>query len=496
MLAAPDSRANRWAAALMIAAAAAWLLIMVVGIRDHTPIAGDDAFISLQYARNLARGEGLVFNRGERVWGFTSPLQTLLLGGIASAGADPLHAAFTTGMLWAAVAACLLFRLSAEVLPTPLALCAGLACLLDPSLHGKYPMESSLLAAVQLGFLLAAIRQRALLANLLGALACLARPDSLLLVLPILLLGRETRRLRNLALFAAIGLLWEGFAFVYYGDLLPNSLHAKRGLAHSGWYFAEAIVSATNSAWAVDLPAAAVVAMRVGLVLLSAATLLNPRVRQRPALAYALFLYPWLLLGAYAWIGSPPEHRWEYHSARFLLHAGAAIGLLSVLDAAAARWRVRPPWRTLAVGVILLFVVHDGVTRSAANLVSLRGPDTATWSGARYAAYRRVTEWIENNLPPRPTVALHEVGTVAYFSDVTVVDVSGIVTRGYAPHERGQLVSFLHRFASPYALSRGDVPEMRIGDGLRYRRLAYFPGQGYADLSLLAREADASGREG
>ncbi|MGH7786517.1 MAG: hypothetical protein ACRERC_06590, partial [Candidatus Binatia bacterium] len=282
---APDGWAIRATALLMTAAAAAWLMLMVAGTRDHTPVAGDDAFITLQYARNLARGDGLVFNRGDRVWGFTSPLHTLLLGGLAAGGADPIRAAFAMGFLWVAVAAVLLYRLSAEVLPHPLALCVGLAFLLDPSLHGNYAMESTLLVALQLGFLLAAAGRQAWLANLLGALACLARPDSLLLVLPILLLGRETRRPRNLAVFAAVGLLWEGFAFAYYGELLPNTLRAKSGLVRSGAFFANAVVSVTNSAWAVESSPLATAVMRVGLLLLGAATLLNPRVRQRPALA-------------------------------------------------------------------------------------------------------------------------------------------------------------------------------------------------------------------
>ncbi|MGH7789820.1 MAG: hypothetical protein ACRERC_23330, partial [Candidatus Binatia bacterium] len=206
------------------------------------------------------------------------------------------------------------------------------------------------------------------------------------------------------------------------------------------------------------------------------------------ALAYALFGYPWLLLGAYGWIAPPPEHSWEYYSARFFLHAGAAIGLLSLLDGAAARWPVRQAWRGLAVALILLFVVQDGVARSAAQLERLRSPDTSFWGGARYDAYRRVAEWVDAHVPSGATIALHEVGTFAYYSDVTVIDVSGIVTRGYDPRGRGQLVSFLRRFAPAYAITTGDVAQLQIRDRLHYQRLAYFPARGYADFSLLARD--------
>src|SRR5262249_29142195 len=39
--------------------------------------ASEDAYITFRYARNLVLGYGLVFNPGERVMGFSSPLWTL-----------------------------------------------------------------------------------------------------------------------------------------------------------------------------------------------------------------------------------------------------------------------------------------------------------------------------------------------------------------------------------------------------------------------------------
>src|SRR5262245_35309826 len=41
------------------------------------PLAAEDAYITFRYARNLALGNGLVYNPGEKVFGFTSPLWTL-----------------------------------------------------------------------------------------------------------------------------------------------------------------------------------------------------------------------------------------------------------------------------------------------------------------------------------------------------------------------------------------------------------------------------------
>src|SRR5438552_142444 len=56
----------------------------------------DDAFISLRYARNLAKGHGIVFNAGERVEGYTNFLWVVILAAPFLLRVDPVafaHAA-------------------------------------------------------------------------------------------------------------------------------------------------------------------------------------------------------------------------------------------------------------------------------------------------------------------------------------------------------------------------------------------------------------------
>ena len=49
----------------LVAFALGWLTFIMLSTRSAQLIASDDAFISFPYARNLARGYGLVFNPGE-----------------------------------------------------------------------------------------------------------------------------------------------------------------------------------------------------------------------------------------------------------------------------------------------------------------------------------------------------------------------------------------------------------------------------------------------
>ena len=48
----------------------------------------DDAYISYRYAENFAKGDGLVFNKGEYVEGYTNFLWVILLGTLKKIGVD------------------------------------------------------------------------------------------------------------------------------------------------------------------------------------------------------------------------------------------------------------------------------------------------------------------------------------------------------------------------------------------------------------------------
>jgi arabinofuranosyltransferase len=58
----------------------------------------DDAFISFRYGRHLAEGEGLVWNPGEYVEGYTNLLWTLVLAVIEKLEADPVLASQALGL--------------------------------------------------------------------------------------------------------------------------------------------------------------------------------------------------------------------------------------------------------------------------------------------------------------------------------------------------------------------------------------------------------------
>jgi arabinofuranosyltransferase len=62
----------------------------------------DDSFITFRYVKNFLHGNGLVFNPGERVEGYTSILWVFLLSGFAFIGIDIVSAAQILGVIFGA----------------------------------------------------------------------------------------------------------------------------------------------------------------------------------------------------------------------------------------------------------------------------------------------------------------------------------------------------------------------------------------------------------
>jgi hypothetical protein len=87
-----------------VAAAASTIVLAVVLLamfRSLGALAIDDAWITFRYAAQFAAGHGLVFNPGEPVQGYTTPLYALLLGGAGALGADVPTTATFLGFLGA-----------------------------------------------------------------------------------------------------------------------------------------------------------------------------------------------------------------------------------------------------------------------------------------------------------------------------------------------------------------------------------------------------------
>ncbi|HEY0736078.1 MAG TPA: hypothetical protein VGD69_14280 [Herpetosiphonaceae bacterium] len=213
----------------------------------------DDALISFRYAQNLVAGNGLIYNLGERVEGYTNFLWTMLAALVLALGGDPVQVSYYAGIVIALLLIAATFVLARQLMDERWALMA--AALLGTS-HSLliYTARGSGLETGLFALLLVVgttffLRERFGLAGAAFALATMTRPEGVLL-LGIAGLVRlvAKRRIdagiwRMVGVFALIGVPFFAWRFFYYGDLLPNTFYAKtgggltqaiRGLAHAG----------------------------------------------------------------------------------------------------------------------------------------------------------------------------------------------------------------------------------------------------------------------
>ncbi|MFA5356818.1 MAG: hypothetical protein WC301_05390 [Candidatus Omnitrophota bacterium] len=218
----------------------------------YTSQAWDDFFITLRYSKNLAEGKGAVYNTGERVYGFTSPLEMLLLSFsyLITGKSSYLPALWIYRLISIAafIAAGILLLLSIPdngKKKSPAAYLLAALYLLETKsiVFSASGMESAFtLLFISLFIFLAS---RDLLGNWIGcgiswAGLLFARPDGCVYIfclsLGYLIFSATPRKKTFIALLKAafvcalLYLPWFIWAWSYYGSPIPNTVLAKARL--------------------------------------------------------------------------------------------------------------------------------------------------------------------------------------------------------------------------------------------------------------------------
>ncbi|MCK4235989.1 MAG: hypothetical protein KAX38_02645, partial [Candidatus Krumholzibacteria bacterium] len=229
---------------LILSIAVAVLLIIGIHLFHYLP---DDTYITLRYARNVLRGDGFVFNEGERLEGYTNFLWLLIIVLLGKLGGSLLSLARTLSFVFSAGTLLLSGYAARGTLPRqppcgwndalsvmlpPMVLAAS-APFLTWSLSGtEIPLFTFLLL---LGFILLRNGKRPGAVFAVFGLLGLVRPEGLIFyaLAGLILLARSRRKADVLlggggilALFYVPYLIWKLY---YFGALLPNTFYAKTG---------------------------------------------------------------------------------------------------------------------------------------------------------------------------------------------------------------------------------------------------------------------------
>ena len=419
----------------------------------------DDSWIHLQFARNLAHGDGLSYNPGERVTGSTAPLWTALLALLFYLPGSVVLWTQALGVLLHLLGLGAIWRLGRELglPPAGASVAAGFAAatswLVWSALSG---MEVPLFVLLSVGGLVLHLRERRepsrppLSLGIFG-LAILARPEgALLLVLAIVdrLLVRFERRAPEGAPEAAASgeLLWGAPSWRPVAKGLPLAICALAGPVLFYKIVGGHFLPTTFSAKGADLH---------GLL---------PDVQYAASILSIVFrAAPWLTLLAGAGVLTLVERLGTRRDAGLL----PALWLIALPLAYST---ISPTGRGLLAGnfgryyfpllpiVIVLGVL--GLERTAAAIgarVGLRGSGSGAslpvravllallawptlaglWRGSLLYAQNvanvqdsdvRIARWLATRLPPEATLAVNDIGAVKFLLPNRVIDLVGIAS--------------------------------------------------------------------
>jgi len=430
----------------------------------------DDAFISFRYAQNLVAGNGLVYNVGERVEGYTNFLWTLLAAGVLALGGDVAWWSHLAGVVLGLAILLLTYAQAARLLPPAWALVAALACATSQSLllytargsgleTGLFALLLLLAGMVYLGQgdkgtrghgerpatartgregATGAVRASgeavplppspsvplSLLTGALLALAAMTRPEGVLVggLFGAHLLASGWARGRRRGLVAPAAAMAGAFLAIfgpyflwrlgYYGDLLPNTFYAKTG---GGLRQAlRGLAYAGGFALSLGGPLLLVVAL--------------PWLRGwRAALAsWRGLLLPLVAVYTAYIVSVGGDH---FRGERFFVPIlpWIAILLADGLREAYAMAARRGALRARAAHLVLALALAAGgaaaLARTDGEAETIRGLDESVW------IWREIGWWVADHGPPGASVAASGAGAIAFYSQRPTVDLLGLTDK-------------------------------------------------------------------
>lgn len=426
---------------LWIVAAAAGAAAITLFYWLYFPYTSDDAYISYRYARNLAEGEGAVWNTGENVEGYTNFLWVGLLAGAHKLGADIVLTGRWLGFGLAVVAAAGTYALTRSLLDGPLRELAALAAVLLLAACGAWSiwatagLEAPLFATLTLGAVLLHLRERERgwlpASGAVWALVAMTRPDGLVLagvsglfkVAEAVQRSRARRRdgdasgeggiaefdhvLYWCAAFLAMYVPYFVWRFTTYDHIFPNTYYAKvgsgieqydRGLAYVASFLQE------YPGW---------------LLILLPVAFLAPSVRRWP-MAYVVALFAgWLAYTVY--VGGDSLVRFRFMAPVLPLFYAALLAatggiFTSVRESARVSDRAVQVAGVLALAAALLFSLQPVSDDGRGRLTEKHAVDDRA----------RIGRWLRDNVPETTVVATVPIGAIGYESGLPLIDMLGI----------------------------------------------------------------------
>lgn len=434
-------------AGVLVALVSAAYLLVVLSTAEGRPVAPlDDAYITLQYARQIAQGQPYRYNDGDPpTTGMTSPLYGFLMAGVhllGIRGEGLVGFAVGVGVIWLVLIVWLTYRLSSRLVDSPPwpGIASVLVALTGAVQWGCFNgMETGFFAALTLAALDTFATRRFGWCALWLGLAGLTRPEGQILagVMAVAFLADHVLRRRSSG--------WRGPTLLLGAAVLVGFVPGVVNWALTGTSSAAGLQA---KSWLLNVPAVPGDILRS--VAISYRRLILGRFMGWSRFG-AWFVPPGLLLlMALGWIGLALRRRWGVLLLTVLWFFGGTLAMATLITAMwhLGRYQVPfiPPGVVLAtLGLALLWRrARRRWVRGLLVLVMVGMAAVSAYSTVHFIdLYRRavstvarqqlaVADWLRENLPPDARVGVHDTGSLRYVGQRPTYDLVGLTTAGAA----------------------------------------------------------------
>jgi hypothetical protein len=441
--------------------------VTVVLHYTYTP---DDTYIYLQYAKNLAHGDGFSFDANTPSYGITGPLWVLLIAGGAKAGLDPFLVAKTFDLLFASLSIVLVYTFSVTLIQDKIySLFAALIFSFDAWFlrWSGSGMETSFAVILVLLTVKYAYLGDYHIAGFVVGLLTLVRPEGALLFIVVqienlfvsFLPGKNRRMFWITSLVYLVVIVpWIVYSFETFGSVVPNTELAKSAVH---WSFLTVLSTAFDSAMVLgSTQLLMVVLLIVGIPLTIRIGGIGTFIAKgMPVLWVLALLLGYVVLNVQV-------------VSRYLVPAIPLIVIYALWSLkqikATFRWSPRKELVILCITAFATIIQNQLVYRISVV------PHMKAFTVGMEQGIKPIALWLRTNSNKDASVLSPDIGMLGYFADREIFDTAGLITPAVkkafhgASYDEGMKQQLYNTIVHPdYIVDRSTARERLSSDSLR-----------------------------
>lgn len=425
-------------------------VILVIFLFAYLSFRQDDAYIFYSYAKNIAEGNGYVFNIGEKINATTSPLYTLILAVlyvlIKPFASESLH---VIGIIISVISILVILLSMKKILSdSRLYQYFSLIFLSLPLLKFGFGMETFLNLALIVLTVYLFISNRLIIASIIAGLSVLARLDSILFVCVLFLYYvikyKKIPPLIVIFVFILTNLPWFVFSYLYFDSFLPTTIGVKLSqnqfdMHGTGLIFIKGFFSV--------LPGRLISAIILLTGLIFSIVYLFRKKINITANTGIMIILIWslLLFIVYGFILNAPYYQWYYTPFALSLSVLFSYTLHNLFN--------KDHHQKLII--ILLFII------------ALINPLKTYFEGfnPKYTNYYSAASWLNENIPDSSVLGVDEIGILGYYyRKGRIIDALGLVTPEVVPHlSKKEFTWYIEIFSPNYIVNDYPIVQAHAG---------------------------------